>query len=220
MSATPDPLSAFWAERLDRVAKALRGNNFLVHVLPSLQHAREYVLASLIPEWRPSTVAWGGSMTFTDSGLFHALKNQADLTFLNPFDSRLSRDELMELRRQALLCDLFITGSNAVTMDGELINLDMIGNRVGAMLFGPRRVLLLVGRNKLVEDRTAGMHRVKDIAAPANAIRLDKKTPCRRTTVCQDCSSPERICNVWTVIEKCFPPERITVCLINEDCGL
>ena len=96
----------------------------------------------------------------------------------------------------------------------------MIGNRVGALTFGPKHVIVFVGRNKIVPDLDTAMWRIKDFAAPANAMRLDCKTPCVKTSECADCNSPGRICNSWTITEKSFPKGRVTVVLINEDLGL
>ena len=127
---------------------------------------------------------------------------------------------MFELRRRALLADLFITRSNAVTETGKLVNLDMTGNRVAAITFGPRNVIILAGRNKVVPDVEDAMLRVKNYAAPANAMRLDKKTPCAKTSICEECRSPDRICNTWTITEKSFPKGRIKIVLINEDLGL
>ena len=137
-----------------------------------------------------------------------------------PESDYLTIEEKLELRRQGLLVDLYLTGTNAVTEDGVLVNLDMIGNRVGAITFGPKKVVVFVGRNKIVPDLEAAMWRIKDYSAPANAMRLDCKTPCVETSECADCSSPGRICNSWTVTEKSFPKGRITVVLINEELGL
>ncbi|MCP4687236.1 MAG: lactate utilization protein, partial [Desulfobacterales bacterium] len=118
------------------------------------------------------------------------------------------------------LVDLFITGANAVTETGALVNLDMIGNRVGGITFGPGSVIIFAGRNKIVPDIKAAMHRIKNYAAPANAIRHKMKTPCAKTGRCMDCKSPGRICNVWTITQKSFPTGRIKVILINDDLGL
>jgi len=126
----------------------------------------------------------------------------------------------MEKRRAALLVDLFIMGTNAITQEGELVNLDMIGNRVGGLIFGPKNVVILVGRNKIVPDLEAAMGRIKNYVAPINTKRLGKKTPCVKTSYCEECQSEERICNAWTIIQKSFPKKRVKVVLINEDLGL
>ncbi|HIJ68795.1 MAG TPA: lactate utilization protein, partial [Deltaproteobacteria bacterium] len=129
-------------------------------------------------------------------------------------------EEMLERRRRSLLVDLFITGTNAVTETGKLVNLDMLGNRVAGITFGPRNVIILAGRNKVVPDIEDAMMRVKNYAAPANAMRLDKKTPCVKTSICEECRSLDRICNTWTITEKSFPKGRIKIVLINEDLGL
>jgi len=116
--------------------------------------------------------------------------------------------------------DLFVTGTNAVTETGMLVNLDMIGNRVAALTFGPKSVIVLAGRNKIVPDLEEAMMRVKNFAAPANVMRLGMKTPCAKTSYCEECKSKDRICNSWAITEKSFPKGRIKIVLINEDLGL
>jgi hypothetical protein len=96
----------------------------------------------------------------------------------------------------------------------------MTGNRVAGITFGPRHVVILVGRNKIVPDLEAAMVRIKEYAAPANAMRLDKKVPCVKTAVCEECNAPDRICNTWTITQKSFPKGRVKVVLINESLGL
>ncbi|MFP4084790.1 MAG: lactate utilization protein, partial [Desulfonatronovibrio sp.] len=167
-----------------------------------------------------SSVSWGGSGTFKQTGLYEALKDSPDMDVLDTYDKSGGLEAAMEKRRKALLTDLFITGTNAVTDQGYLVNLDMIGNRAGAIVFGPKNVLVLCGRNKVVSDLDDAMDRIKDFSAPANAMRLNKKTPCVKTAYCHDCESPDRICNVWTITEKSFPKGRIIVGLINQDLGL
>ena len=159
-------------------------------------------------------------MTFAKSGLYEDLKNRNNFDILDTYDKSLSIEEKTEMRRQALLTDLFITGTNAVTEDGFLVNLDMIGNRIGALTFGPKNVLVLVGRNKIVADVESAVSRIKEYVAPTNAIRLDMKTPCVKTGECADCNSSARICNTWTITEKSFPKKRVKIILINEDMGL
>ena len=159
-------------------------------------------------------------MTFAKSGLYQRLKDASAYSLLDTFDKSIPAADLYERRRQALHCDLFITGTNAVTEQGQLVNLDMLGNRVGALTFGPKIVIVMVGRNKLVPNLEAAMTRVKQYAAPANVLKLDKKAPCSKTGRCHDCSAPDRICNYWTITEKSFPKGRIKIILINQDLGL
>jgi hypothetical protein len=166
------------------------------------------------------TISWGGSMTLRETGLYQTLSDGTDVQVVDTFEDKLSAEEKDQRRRQALHSDLFITGTNAVTESGQLVNLDMIGNRVAALTFGPRWVVVVVGRNKIVPDLEDAMFRIKNYAAPANSMRLDKKTPCVKTSYCEECKSPDRICNTWTITEKSFPVSRVKVVLINEDLGL
>lgn len=214
------PIDHYWQIRLTALKEALEGNNFEVFIANNAVEAGHLVLEKILPKAGARRVSWGGSMTFIATGLYDALKGMPQLELLDVFNKGLAPEDTMELRRQALLTDLFITGTNAVTETGELINLDMTGNRVAAITFGPRHVVILVGRNKIVPDLEAAMVRIKEYAAPANAMRLDKKTPCVKTSVCEECKSPDRICNTWTITQKSFPKGRIKVVLINENLGL
>jgi L-lactate utilization protein LutB len=214
------PVAHYWKIRLHAVKKALEANNFEVYLAENSHQARRIALEEIIPRTGAKSVAWGGSMTYLATDLYTILKNDARLTVIDTFDKSVSADESLQRRRQALLADVFITGTNAVTETGQLVNLDMIGNRIAALTFGPRHVILFVGRNKIVSDLEAARERIKNYAAPANAMRLDKKTPCTQTGACEDCKSPDRICNTWTITEKSYPKARIKVVLINEELGL
>lgn len=214
------PVDHFWKIRLEAVRKALEDNNFEARVAESVSEARNIILEELLPGTGVKSVSWGGSLTFIGTGLYEALKARADMKVIDTYDRTIPPEENLERRRLALHADLFFTGTNAVTEDGRLVNLDMIGNRVAALTFGPKKVIVLAGRNKIVCDLEDAMVRVKNYAAPVNAMRLDKKTPCVATSFCDECKSPDRICNTWTITEKSFPKGRVTVVLINEDLGL
>jgi len=214
------PITYYWEKRLTDLKAALESNNFEVFVADNKDDAYKIVLDDIMPPLKAKTISWGGSMTFKATGLYKDLKNNAKFKVLDTFDGKIPQDEKNELRRQALLVDLFITGTNAVTETGQLVNLDMIGNRIGALTFGPKWVILLVGRNKIAADLDEAMFRVKNYVAPVNSMRLDKKTPCVKTSYCEECKSPDRICNTWTITEKSFPKARVKVVLINEDLGL
>jgi L-lactate utilization protein LutB len=216
----PEPIDMYWKIRLEDTKEHLEANNFEVSIAADLNEAKRIVLEKMIPEMNPKSLAYGGSMTVVNSGLYDALKNAKNMDVIDTLDKSVPKEEFDARRRNALLVDLFITGTNALTEDGQLVNLDMIGNRVGALTFGPKHVILLVGRNKIVADLEDAMARVKDVAAPANAIRLNMKTPCTKTAYCHDCDSPQRICNSWTITEKSFPKGRIKIILINQDAGL
>jgi L-lactate utilization protein LutB len=214
------PIVNYWQDRLKELKEALETNNFEVLLADNGAEAKKIVQEEILPKTGAKTVSWGGSMTFKATGLYDALKSAAGLEILDTFDKSKSSEEKLQLRRQALLSDLFITGTNAVTEDGMLVNLDMIGNRVGALTFGPKHVVILVGRNKIVSDLDEAMWRIRNYVAPINAMRLDKKVPCVKTSYCEDCKSPDRICNTWTITEKSYPKGRVKVVLINEDLGL
>jgi len=214
------PIDSYWKLRLTDIKASLESNNFDVFLADSKDDAHKIVLEEIIPQLNPRTLAWGGSMTVIASGLYHHLKKNSDLEVLDTLDKNIPPDEMIERRRQALLVDVFITGTNAVTETGQLVNLDMIGNRIGGLTFGPKWVIILVGRNKIVSDIDEAIYRVKNYVAPINSMRLDKKTPCVKTSYCEECKSPDRICNTWTITEKSFPKGRVKIVLINEDLGL
>ena len=214
------PITHYWQLKLRDVADALTANNFDVHVSGDLEAAHKLVMETLLPASGAQTVSFGGSMTVIKSGLYAALKAKQDLEVIDTIDHTVPPEEKIERRRRALLVDLFITGTNAVTEAGQLVNLDMIGNRVGALTFGPKKVVLLVGRNKIVPDLEAAVERIKAYASPANAMRLDMQTPCVKTGRCEECKAPARICNTWTITEKAYPKGRVSVVLVNADAGL
>ncbi len=214
------PVDHYWRTRLRYLQKMLDKNNFESHLAETAEEAARKVQTEIIPAAAPETIAFGGSMTVVKSGLYESLKNDGRYDINDTLDTSLPPEVFMERRRQALLSDLFITGTNAVTEKGQLVNLDMIGNRVAALTFGPKYVVILIGRNKVAHDLPTAMHRVKEYASPTNAMRLDKKTPCVETAWCEECKSPHRICNYWTITEKSFPKGRIKVVLINEEMGL
>jgi L-lactate utilization protein LutB len=214
------PLEHYWGIRLAELKTALEANNFEVHLAADSAAAHAIVVDEILPKTGARSVGFGGSLTAVGAGLFQTLKARTDIALIDTLDKQVPAEEQVERRRKSLLVDLFITGSNAVTEDGQLVNLDMQGNRVAALTFGPRHVVVVAGRNKIVPSLDDAMFRVKNIAAPANAMRLDKKTPCVKTSYCEECKSPDRICNTWTITEKSFPKGRVKVVLINQDLGL
>lgn len=214
-----NPIRHYWGIRLQKIKKALEANNFDVYIAENKDLAKKLAYDTIIPAIAPKTISWGGSITFVGTRLYEVLKKDPRFTVLDTYDKSLSPEQSMQRRRESLLVDLFITGTNAVTESGQLVNLDMIGNRVAALTFGPKQVLIFIGRNKIVQDREAAVVRIKNYAAPVNVMRLDKKSPCGKTGQCENCSSPDRICNTWTITQKSFPKHRVKVVLINEDMG-
>ncbi|OBQ46191.1 lactate utilization protein [Halodesulfovibrio spirochaetisodalis] len=214
------PIDTYWTLRLAELKQTLEKNNFDVFMADSLKDAKRVFEHEILPSLEGvKTVGSGGSVTLADAGILDFVREHDGLEFFDPYNPALSNEDKYELRRQSLLTDLFLTGTNAVTECGKLVNLDMIGNRVAALNFGPKHVVLFISRNKLVETVDDAMFRIKDYVAPVNTMRLDMKTPCKKTGHCMDCSSPQRICNIWTITEKSFPAKRIKIVLINEDAG-
>lgn len=210
----------YWRLRLETCKKALEKNDFEVFLAQDANHAKKIILEEILPGLSVRSVSWGDSMTLISTDVLDIFRTNPEVHFVETFDDSLSREERYERRRQALLVDLFFTGTNALTLSGQLVNLDMVGNRVGGITFGPRHVVITVGRNKIVTDLQQAMDRIKQYAAPINALRHSFKTPCTETGHCTDCTSPDRICNVWTITERSFPKGRIKIILINKDLGL
>ena len=183
---------------------------------PTAAQAREEIIA-MIPEG--ATVSRCGSMSAVEMGLWPALAQKPGVQVIDPYRPGLSPEESTALRRQGLTADFMIASSNALTLDGKLVNLDGAGNRVAAMCYGPKKVILAVGLNKVAPDLETAMARVKHHAAPINAIRLNLATPCNETGLCADCKSPQRICNMWVIIEGHMLENRIHVKLVGEDLG-
>jgi L-lactate utilization protein LutB len=210
----------YWKLRLNNCKSALVNNNFDAFIAETPSDAKRILIDQILPEIDTRNVSWGDSLTLYETGILQYFKEKSGFKLIETFGEHISREKSMERRREAILADLFFTGTNAVIKTGVLVNLDMIGNRVGGITFGPKYVVIVVGRNKIVSNLEEGMNRIKVIAAPANAIRHGKKTPCRKTAYCMDCKSPDRICNIWSIQEKSYPKGRIKVILINRDLGL
>lgn len=201
-------------------AKALEKHHFEVALTSSTAEALEVLKASVEAE-QPKIVSFGDSMTMRATGIIDWLRADSRWTLLDGFNPEMPRPERLEIRRQALLCDLFVTGVNALTTEGTLHWLDMMGNRIAPIAFGPRKVLIVAGRNKIVADREEAEERIRSIAAPQNVARHPGfRTPCAVTGVCGDCNSPDRICNTRLEMLRCHPDGRVKVVLIDEDLGL
>jgi hypothetical protein len=184
--------------QVERTIKALKKNNFEARFFPKASEALAE-LWKMIPEG--ASVGVGGSMTLIQLG-FHEQAQKRPVKFLSPLAKGLSVEESNKIRRQIFTADFFIGSSNAITEDGKLFNIDAVGNRVGPMLFGPKKVLLICGANKIVKDMTEAYRRVQEWVAPMNVKRLGYKPPCGQTGQCADCSSPERICNIYVTLAK------------------
>jgi hypothetical protein len=212
-----DKHQMLWSEKVARdIISHLEKRRMEGSYAVSAAQACDEIVAMIPPE---ATVYRTGSMTTTDMGLWEKIAALPGVNLLNPYLPGLSPEEGMEIRRRGMSADVMITSSNAITLDGKLVNLDGMGNRVAAMIFGPTKVILVVGVNKIVPDLEAAMARVKHYAAPINSIRIGYQTPCTETGLCADCRSPQRICNMWSIIEGQMIKGRLHVKLVGENLG-
>jgi hypothetical protein len=202
-----------------KVVKALQGRQFEAWYFSDAAEAVEKVF-SLIP--KTDTVSWGGSLTTTGTTGLNLTEIAVEKGYkVIDRDKAASPAERWELMRQALLCDTYLAGTNALTEDGQLVNVDGNGNRVAAMTFGPKQVIVVIGMNKVRKTLKDAIARARNIAAPANTQRFpNAKTPCNETGACADCSSPDSICSFIVHTRLCKPAGRIKVILIGKDLGL
>lgn len=206
-----------WNEKIARsIIEHLEKRRMEGSYASNAAQARDEIVA-MIPE--EASVYRCGSMTTAGIALWERLAQKPGVKIMDPYRSGLSPEEAMELRRQGLLADVMIASSNAITLDGRLVNLDGSGNRIAAMTFGPKKVILVVGMNKVAPDLESAMARVKHYASPINVMRIGYKNPCAETGLCIDCRSPQRICNMWSIIEGHMAKGRIHVKLVGENLG-
>jgi hypothetical protein len=207
-----------WYQELqvERTIVALKKNNFDPRFFPKASEALAEVW-KMIPEG--STVGYGGSLTLNQIGFIEEAQKRS-VKFLNPFAKGLSPEEGEKIRRQIFSADFFLASSNAITEDGKLYNIDATGNRVGPMIYGPKKVILLCGVNKIVKDIDEAQKKVQEWTAPMNVKRLGYKNPCGQTGECSDCASPERICNAYVILAKKPRRTDISVFIIGEFLGL
>lgn len=216
MGTTEDLVNWTHEQKCRRAVASLERNGFTAHFCATPLAAAEYIIAGAADT---VTVGFGGSMSIVSLGVEQVLQGQGK-EILNHSCPGLSRDEKLVIMRRQLTCDLFLSGCNALTLNGELVNIDATGNRVGAMIFGPRRVIVVAGRNKLVDGTPqVAIERVKAWATPPNSKRLNFKTPCSSTGFCSDCNSPDRLCRVTTVIDRKPRMTDFHVLVVNAELG-
>lgn len=199
----------------EKAVAALLKNHFRAVYVPTKEEAAKLILEETDPG---AVVGMGGSWTLSQLNIQEALEKRGN-KILNHNIPGLSPAESLSLRHQQLSCDVFLSSVNALTFDGQIVNVDGSGNRVAAMIFGPKKTILIAGFNKLCPTVEDAITRIETCAAPVNAKRLNRKTPCTHTGVCQDCESPERICSVTTIMHKKPGPDDILVILVGETLG-
>ena len=206
-----------WNEKVAQtIIKNLEKRRMAGSYAAGADQAKDEILAMIPPG---ATVFRCGSMSAVGMGLWEAVAGLQGVNLIDPYQPELSPEEGMELRRRGMMADVMIASSNAITLDGRLVNLDGMGNRVAAMAFGPLKVILVVGMNKVAFDLDSAVARVKHYAAPVNNIRYGLKNPCVETGLCSDCKTPQRICNMWSTIEGHMIKDRIHVKLVGENLG-
>lgn len=209
---------------LEDVVAALEKNNFQAHIAHNSDDVLDLIVDILERE-NPKTVALGSSQSLRTTGAYNLLKNSPGLRAIDAAEIirgliESPKDEaLLKQIHLAMVGDMFFCGANAIISNGQLVNIDMVGNRVAFMAFGPPRVIVVAGKNKIVPDFKSAVARIKMGAAPMNAKRLKVNTPCVQTGKCVNCDSPQRICSNWLITEKCLPKNRITVILVEENLG-
>ena len=202
-------------KKIERTIKDLEKNNMSGYLVNSKEELIEKV-SELVSE--NSLVACGGSKTIFETGLINHLRS-GRYEFIDRYVDGLTPEDIKEIYRKSFYADAYFTSTNAITENGELYNVDGNGNRVAAMLYGPDKVIVVSGVNKIVKDVDEAIKRNEQIAAPANARRLDTNTPCKTVGYCMDCSSPARICCEYTLIKKQRIANRLHVIFLNEDFG-
>jgi hypothetical protein len=203
-------------KKLETAVKHLVENGFSAEICADRESAAGRIEEEAVGA---RTIGFGGSVTLNELGFPGRLASKGFECLLHGLPG-LSPEERVAIMRRQLTCDLFLSGTNAVTLDGKLVNVDMNGNRVNAMTFGPKKVIVVAGANKLAENVEAALRRIRSWSAPANAHRLGRKTPCAMTGECVRCASPERICRITHVLEKRPPAADIRVLLVGEALGL
>lgn len=198
----------------ESVIKGLASRNMEGFYVHTKEEAKELAL-SLIPEG--SSVGWGGSMSAKDIGLIDAVI-EGNYREINR-DTAQTPEEKNKRSREMFFADYFVTGCNAMTEDGIMVNIDGNGNRVAAIVFGPSHVIVICGMNKVVRDEAAALSRARNEAAPVNAQRFGLETPCSKTGVCADCKSADTVCCQFLTTRYSKHKGRIKVILVNEDLG-
>lgn len=201
----------YYDKRAKVLVKNLQSRQFDAYYCETKEEALAKAL-ELIP--KGSSVGWGGAMTAQQIGLLDALHSDD----YRAIDRDLAPDRVQAMR-ECLLTDVFVTGANALSLDGEMVNIDGMGNRVAAICYGPKSVIVIAGMNKVEQDLDAAINRARTVAAPMNKQRFPAETPCLVTGSCADCKAPGCICNQIVITRNCRPAGRIKVILVGEELG-
>lgn len=209
------PTQTHYKNLADTLIKNLQKRQIEGFYCPTSEEAVKLANDMIAPN---STVSFGGSMTLLESGMMKTLTSRSDITLYDRSTAQ-TPEEVTDIYHKALNADYFFMSSNAISATGELVNIDGNGNRVAALIYGPKQVIILAGMNKVTPDLASAMTRAKNTAAAPNAVRLNRETPCAATGVCHDCQSPDCICAQTVITRRSQTPNRIKVILIGENLG-
>jgi hypothetical protein len=205
----------YWEKIGEKAVSALKKNLFDAQYFHSPEEASKKVI-EIAQAYR--TIGAGGSVTVRELNVLDILEKQGKVIY-DHWRPSLTPEEILNIRRAHLTCDLFLTGANAITINGEIVNIDGAGNRVGAMTFGPKKVVILAGINKIVRDVHEGIRRIHEFASPLNCKRLGIKSPCGETGLCNDCESPNRACRIVLILKRKPMLTDISVYIIGKEMG-
>lgn len=206
---------AYFEKRGQILVKNLHSRHFDAWYCATKEEALQKVL-ELIPEG--AKVGWGGVLSAQQIGLFDALRSgNYDLLDRDLCQTAEEREQMM---KDALFSDVFLTGANGLSLDGQMVNIDGTGNRVAAIIYGPKKVIVIAGMNKVCDTLEEAVKRAREVAAPLNMMRFMKDTPCAATGKCGDCKAEGCICNQIVITRHCRPVGRIQFVLVGEQLGL
>ncbi len=209
-----EPKNMYYTKRAELLIKNLKNRHFDAYYCATREEALEKAL-ELIPEG--ASVGWGGATSAQQIGLIDAVRRGSYRTIDR--DAAATPEERNQAMRNCLYADVFLTGANAISLDGQMVNIDGMGNRVAAIVYGPGSVIVVAGMNKVVDTLDAAVNRARTVAAPINKQRFASDTPCNATGQCADCKSEGCICNQILITRNCRPAGRIKFIIVGEELG-
>ena len=209
-----EQMKTYYEKRAQVLVKNLKSRHFEAYYCPDSASALAKAL-ELIPEG--ASVGWGGALSAQQIGLIDAVKS-GNFAAIDR-DAATTPEERTQALKRCLTADVFLCGANALSLDGQMVNIDGTGNRVAAIAYGPDTILVIAGMNKVCDTLDDAVTRARTVAAPMNKQRFPFKTPCEVTGACADCKSEERICNQILITRNCRPAGRIKFVLVGEELG-
>lgn len=200
--------------QLEKIKNNFKSRNVEVEFFQRLDEVKDRILELIPPE---NTVGIANSQTLKKIMISHELTNRGNIVYDKTFAQ--NKEESILLKKKALLTDWYITGTNSISIEGHIVNIDHSGNRVAAMTYGPDKVIVVIGKNKIEESLEKAIKRARNHAAPLNAIRAGYNPPCIEKKQCVDCKSKERVCYNLSIIEGQFDPERMRLFIVDEEAG-